>query len=326
MLLSVHKRTSRLACLGELGRYPIMLKGLLLAVKYEWHLKYKADKSSLAYAAYKEMSDNLGDSQECWLTRVEAIKSMFGIELHGGMSSDGVSQRVKKALQSKYEIFWKDQINDEKFGQDNVSHNKLRFYCQLKSCFSQEPYIKNVTNRSQRSWLSRVRTSAHSLGIERGRYSGVPLADRICVYCAPTHEGVGDDGDGPSDGVQAEVDSEIHFLMRCPRFKYKRTCFLKRLECLVPATKNMPELDLVKTILCPVKPQTAKLVDKYMGIMFKARADIDAGKPVIEYPSWEPNQPNPFAQSDAEDEESHLMCDECDCATTSSSDDSLLSQ
>ena len=75
------------------------------------------------------------------VTRVEAIKSMFGIELHGGMSPDGVSQRVKKAFQSKFQIFWKDQISDGKVGQDNVSHNKLRFYCQLKSCFTQEPYI-----------------------------------------------------------------------------------------------------------------------------------------------------------------------------------------
>ena len=150
------------------------------------------------------------------------------------------------------------------------------------------------------------------------------------MYCAPSQEdGVGDAGDDLRDGgsgVQAEVDSEIHFLMRCPRFKYKRTCFLKRLECLVPAARTMQELDLVKTILCPATPQTAKLVGKYMGIMFKARADIDAGKPILEYPSWEPNQSNPFATCDDEDEKSHLMCDECDCATTSSSDDSLLSQ
>ena len=94
------------------------------------------------------------------------------------------------------------------------------------------------------------------------------------------------------------------------------------MESLVPATKPMLELDLVKTILCPVTPQTAKL---FMGIMFRAR-DIDAVKPMVEYPSWESNQPNPFVTSDEDDDESHLMCDECDCATTSSSDDSLLSQ
>ena len=130
------------------------------------------------------MKDNPGDSQECWLTRVEAIKSMFGIELHGGMSSDGVSQRVKKAFQSKFQIFWKDQISDRKVGQDNVSHNKLRLYCQLKSCFAQEPYISKVTNRSQRSWLSRVRTSAHSLGIER---AGIVVYLLLTGYVCTVH-------------------------------------------------------------------------------------------------------------------------------------------
>ena len=64
------------------------------------------------------------------------------------------------------------------------------------------------------------------------------------------------------------------------------------------------------------------MVDKFIGIMFKGRADID---PCI-YPTWEPNKPNPFTAYDIEndDETHHLDVD----PTTYSSDelnDSLLS-
>jgi hypothetical protein len=185
-----------------------------------------------------------------------------------------------------------------------------------------------VTNRSQRSWLSRVRTSAHSLGIERGRYSNVPLAERYCVYCGPQHDGGGEAGDGHGEGAiqaQREVDSEIHFLARCTRFKFKRACFLKRLQCIVPAVSTMSELDLVKTILCPATPQAAKLADKFLGIMFRARTDIDDGNTLPEYPSWEPNQPNPFATYDFQNDEQSHHLDECDATTFSSDEDSLLS-
>ena len=35
-----------------------------------------------------------------------------------------------------------------KLGFDNLSHDKLRFYSQLKSCFAREPYIDKVSNRN----------------------------------------------------------------------------------------------------------------------------------------------------------------------------------
>jgi hypothetical protein len=38
LLLSVHKRCSRLAALGELGRYPLLISSVKHCLKYEWHL------------------------------------------------------------------------------------------------------------------------------------------------------------------------------------------------------------------------------------------------------------------------------------------------
>ena len=151
------------------------------------------------------------------------------------------------------------------------------------------------------------------------------------VYCGhdPQQEGTDDAGgghEGRDSQDQMEVDCEVHFPARCNRFKFKRACFLKRLECFVPAIGTMSELDLVKTMLCPVSPQTAKLADKYIGIMFKARDEIDSDATMTEYPTWEPNSANPFTNYDVENEdESHHLAD---VDTTTSSDefeDSFLS-
>ena len=38
MILGVHKKSSRLAVLGELGRFPLFIKGLCHALKYQAHL------------------------------------------------------------------------------------------------------------------------------------------------------------------------------------------------------------------------------------------------------------------------------------------------
>ena len=70
MLLSLHKRASKLACLGELGRHPVLLRGLLQSLKYDWHIRYKASKESLIYEAYQEMSEFASEGNDCWLARV----------------------------------------------------------------------------------------------------------------------------------------------------------------------------------------------------------------------------------------------------------------
>ena len=54
LLLSVHKKTSHLAVLGELARYPLFIKALCQSLKYEWSLSNNAHSSSLAGIAFKQ--------------------------------------------------------------------------------------------------------------------------------------------------------------------------------------------------------------------------------------------------------------------------------
>ena len=89
----------------------------------------------------------------------------------------------------------------------------------------------------------------------------------------------------------------------------------------------MTESDLVKNILCPATRQVANLVDKFIGIMYKGRADIDLGNDPCIYPTWEPNKPNPFRAYDIENEDETHHLSDVDPTTYSSDElnDSLLS-
>jgi hypothetical protein len=73
MILSVHKKTSRLAVLGELGRYPVLLKSLHSSLMYEWSIR-KHQAGTLLGLAVAEMA---ASTQDSWLSRVRTIQSLL---------------------------------------------------------------------------------------------------------------------------------------------------------------------------------------------------------------------------------------------------------
>ena len=258
MLLSVHKRCSRLAVLGELGRYPVFLPAVKHCIKYQYMLD-RIDKSSLIFKAISEMKD-ITDF-DTWYSKVEKMKELFNITRIRCKPSKAGGV-INKIVQSKFDRFFLDEINLSKIGSDGMDHNKLRLYKTLKGSFSQEPYLTNITNRNQRAWLSRYRTSAHSLQIELGRYTRpvTPLYERFCLHC--------------SDGL---CDTEQHFILFCKTFQLKRQCFFARLSVLYPGFMSLSDEQKLCVVLCPSTVEIAKCASKYLGIMTNIRKEIDLG-------------------------------------------------
>ena len=71
-----------------------------------------------------------------------------------------------------------------------------------------EPYLYLISNLRYRNTLTRLRTSSHTLEIERGRYiiPKTPVCDRICRTCNVTED-------------------EIHFLLNCVEYGKMRDDF-----------------------------------------------------------------------------------------------------
>ena len=258
MLLSVHKKCSRLAVLGELGRYPVLLPALKLCLKYKYQIEC-ADKGSFVSRAMNDMKSN--QHLDCWYTRVDKLQAMLNIPVLYG-KPDRVGSIIDKCLKSKFDRFFLDEINEIKTGADGFDHNKLRFYKTLKGSFKQEPYVTKILNRNQRAWLSRYRTSAHNLRIETGRYTFpvTPVSQRVCVYC--------DSG---------ECDTEHHAILNCETFNLKRQCFIGRVIALCPNFLMLTPEQKLTTILSPATPELAKCVSKFLGILSDTRKEIDLG-------------------------------------------------
>ena len=288
MLLSVHKKTSRLAVLGELGQYPLFIKSVSHCLNYKLHLNLKQDPRSILGSLMTEMRTMADKNQDCWLTRVQKIEKLFNTPKPSKTSG----KIILSALRAKFELHWHEQVNKVKLGPDNKNHNKLRTYSTLKQSFGQEPYIKLVRNRNQRMHLTRLRTSAHNLGIEQGRYRNIPVEKRICAYCSPSATqrttSPPPQSTAPSStprSAQAtrpppqapSVDSELHFLNQCPIFKTNRNCFYGKFSSLDPSFVYLVEEEKCRRLLCPKTAQEAKLTNKFIKIMFDWRGKIDDG-------------------------------------------------
>jgi hypothetical protein len=247
--------------LGELERYPLLLSALSNVFKYEHSLRSRSADNSVICSIYREMDNFDRAGKDCWLTRVRKIRVGMDVKLPENCNVKCVTPMLKKQLCSKFEKLWLESINiiDIKNGHDS---NKLRFYKLLKGSFKQEPYISLVNNRNQRCQLSRLRISAHSLAIEKSRYSHeyIPPEMRKCTYCTL--------------GCQ---DSEVHFLTQCPSFEFKRRCYLGKLSSLGLNIENCDYISQAAIMLCPTTAKQAKLTNKYMDIMFQTRKKVDEG-------------------------------------------------
>ena len=111
MLLSVQKKASRLAVLGELERYPLLLSALSNMFKYEYNLRGKnsADNSIICFI-YKEMQKFNRAGNDCWLTRVRLVKDGIGVQLPTNCNVKCVTPMLKKQLSSKFEKLWLESI------------------------------------------------------------------------------------------------------------------------------------------------------------------------------------------------------------------------
>ena len=273
LFLSVHSKASRLAVLGELGRYPLFITSLSQCLNFKLSLISRATNNNLIGHMLKEMKIMSENNQDCWLTRVNQMENLLKLPQNMKYSKSS-GKNISSILKGKFEYFWKTKINECKMNNDdNLDHNKLRVYRQFKSSFSAEPYITLVRNRNQRSSLTRMRISAHLLASETLRRTRpvTPLSQRFCAYCQ-----TGSDNDDKS------VDTEHHFIMDCKVFKNTRNNLFEKLSSAIPGFKDLSDHNKFVTLMCPVNPQVTKQINRYIKYMFVEREKIDLGGPITE--------------------------------------------
>jgi hypothetical protein len=124
---------------------------------------------------------------------------------------------------------WFQGIN---VGRQNHGHSegdKLRTYVKFKYIFQKESYLNSIKNTAERALFTNFRISAHSLEIELGRYRNTPAEARLCPHCDLN-----------------KVDTEIHFLLECPKYQNLRNDLIKNaLKIFVKTIGNSSQIFLL---------------------------------------------------------------------------------
>ena len=287
--LSVNSKTTRLAVLGELGRYPLFLQSLAQCLNYKLSLSSRIS-NTLIGNVLQEMSALSMKCSDNWLYRVNKIidvlkipRNLFFNKLSG--------KRILKILKSQFDRHFLDKINEEKMSNlDSCDHNKLRTYRTYKSSFNREPYLDLVRNRNQRCFLSRLRVGSHRLQIELGRHTRpvTPAHERFCQYCrpgppptCPSCPGTPCACSSPQHVTGLAIDTEYHFLVECAMFSAERNCLFSKIGKLSPYFLTLSLTERFKMLLCPTSALTTKLIQRFIKNMFNQRDKYDQEKQLI---------------------------------------------
>ena len=82
-------------------------------------------------------------------------------------------------------------------------------------------YVDNLIDIKQRAAISKIRTSSHTLMIEKGRHKNIPISERICQVCNSGH-----------------IENEEHFLLHCKYFEQERQLFVNKINTSYPSFVN----------------------------------------------------------------------------------------
>ena len=211
-LLGIHKYSSNLGVLGELGRYPFIIDIIKMLVKYWIKLRTKRSYKSLLHDCLCEAELIDASGGQSWLTWLKFVCKMFGISDINNVSVHDISSKIR----SSFDSFWIDEIN---------KNSKLRTYCTIKGNFRYEDYLDTL-QFNERRLLAKLRLSSHSLKIETGRHTRpvTPVEERKCNEC--------------SAGV---TEDEYHVIMSCERYTDKRQVLINAIIRECPLFDNLDD-------------------------------------------------------------------------------------
>ena len=136
---------------------------------------------------------------------------------------------------------------------------KLQLYNKIKTHISQETYLY-LKNSKHRQCIAKLRTSAHCLAIETGRYQNQKPEERICKFC-----NLGDKED------------ETHFLLKCPLYNNIRNQHLTPILEKNPQTLSLAAFDKTVWLLAAPDLTIQQEIGKYCYLSFNLRYKVKIG-------------------------------------------------
>ena len=183
----------------ELGRYPLYIRRNLRIFKF-W-LKIKNTNNCILKECYENMIVN----NDSWIVNLKYELSSIGLEY---LFEESSVNRVRdyKIIESRILDICKQNIMSSL----SISP-KCFLYQHLIDNFCNQSYLKRSINVNAKKYITRFRTSSHSLNIEKGRHNNVLKSARICKLCHCN-----------------DIEDEFHFILKCPFYTDFRKKFIKK--------------------------------------------------------------------------------------------------
>ena len=277
--LQVHKKSSNIACYGDSGRYPLVIKLAKQVVSYYNRLDNfdAAGVQSLARHAFVEQRTN----NYSWHNNINKIMQIAGHSCQDGLACP---TRIRSNLESHFNTLWDNQ---------RKGSSKLTYYNQVKKSSSiiYEDFLDLADSRD-RQCLMRLRSSSHRLNCETARYvtqkeiaksnSTVSWFKR-CEFC--TTEEVHLLAHLPFANIIEE--DEHHVLITCPRYHAHRTNLQESTKSLLLRNEEHHELYTWQNVT-----KFGRYVKKIFGVRFsKKEKRRQKSSTLLQEPT---NQPSPL--------------------------------
>lgn len=206
-LLGLSSNVSKDVLLGETGRNPLVIHYHHRCVKY-WLKILELSPQRFPKACYQMLLNLHNNGRTTWATSVRNMLNMYGFNhvwVQQGVGNVDLFLNVfKLRLVNHYTSNWLRNIHNS---------SKLSTYSSFKCELVCEQYLKVLDIRKYLVAMSRFRCSNHSLAIERGRYNGTPLEDRICLLCSEE---------------KIFLEDEYHFIISCGTYNDLREQYIQR--------------------------------------------------------------------------------------------------
>ena len=221
-VLGVHKNATNFGVQSELGRFPLYFNMIKAMINFWFRLENNIAMFPILQDAFITSKQLFDKKTPSWYGSIQTILRACPEIKKLALSTRNVNNFRYKFTKLIKEIFltlWKDELIRN-------SDGKLRTYVTFKSHFYREKYLSIVTNYEQRRSITKFRISCHKLKVETGRYCGIPCEERICTSCSLN-----------------EVEDEIHFLFRCPKYENERQNMLYTINKSCAPFDNLSVID-----------------------------------------------------------------------------------
>ena len=254
-ILGVSKKTTNIATLAELGRYPLYIDIHKKMIKYFIRMK-SLNPERLLYKAYIEQKNEQMTNHTNWLTSIKDILDHTGFSFvftNNAPKNPNETNKLTDEIQNRSKEIFEQQLLFQIQEKGENVEGKLVFYSKVKVKLKQELYLQ-LQNQKNRNAIRDLRISTHKLNIETGRYKGINRDERLCEQCE-----------------QNTAETEEHFLTECPNYINERSSFLLYIKENTNISAKKLDIHIIRKLMTTEDLSILNKFGKYIRTCFDKR-------------------------------------------------------